>query len=61
MVEKEEGIVKIADNSFCKVVNKGTFKIKGKDGMVYVLTAVQYVQETQDNLISLGVLDELIQ
>jgi len=41
----------------CKVVGKGTIKIKTHDGIVRTLIGVRYVSELKQNLISLGTLE----
>lgn len=41
----------------CKVVGKGTIKIKTHDGVVRTLTSVRHVPELKRNLISLGTLE----
>ena len=58
LVAKEEGIVKIVDDSACEVIGTGTVKIIEKYGMLYALEAIQYILEARYNLIYIGVLNE---
>jgi len=44
-VVKEEGTVKMVDGSACKVIDTGTCKVKGKDGIMHALEVVRYVSE----------------
>jgi len=58
LVAKEEGIVKMVDDSTCEVNDTGTVKITRRDGIVRALEVVRYVPEARYNLISIRVLDE---
>ena len=58
MVEKENGTVKMVDDSAYEVIGTGTVKVTERDGTVHVLEAVRYVLEAHYNLISIRVLDE---
>jgi len=58
LVVKEEGIVKMVDDSACEVIGTGTVKVLERDRMVRTLEAVRYVPEIYYNLISIRVLDE---
>ena len=52
LATKEEEIVKMMDDSSCKVIGTGTVKIK-KNKMVHALEAVLYVPKVRYNLISI--------
>jgi len=58
LIVKEEGTVKMVDDSACKVICTGTVNVTKRDGMMCALKAVWYVPEERYNLISIGVLDE---
>ena len=51
------GLVLMGNNAACKVVGKGTVRIKMYDGIVRTLTDVRHVPDLKKNLISLGTLD----
>ena len=51
------GVVLMGNNAACKVVGKGTVRIKMYDGIVRTLTDVRHVPDLKKNLISLGTLD----
>jgi len=58
LVAKEEGTVKMVDDSACEVIGTWTIKVTERDGTMCALEAVQYIPEARYNLISIGVLDE---
>ena len=58
LVVKEEGTVKMVDDSACEVINTGIVNITWRDGTVHALKMVRYVPEARYNLISIRVLDE---
>jgi len=58
LVAKDEGIVKMMDDSTCEVIDTGTVKVTEKDGTLRALKAVRYVPEARYNLIFIRVLDE---
>ncbi|OIT31598.1 hypothetical protein A4A49_37150 [Nicotiana attenuata] len=49
----------MGNNVACKVIEKGTIRIKMHDGVVRTLTDVRYVPDLRKNLISLGALESL--
>ncbi|PHT53674.1 hypothetical protein CQW23_08136 [Capsicum baccatum] len=51
------GLVLMGNDAQCKVVGKGTIKIKTHDGVVRTLTSVRHVPDLKRNLISLGTLE----
>ena len=58
LVAKEEGIVKMVDDSACDAIGTRAVKVTERDEMVRALKAVRYVSEARYNLISIGVIDE---
>jgi len=58
LVAKEEGIIKMVDDSAREVIDTGTVKVTGRDEIVRALKAVRYVPEARYNLISIRVLNE---
>ena len=57
LVAKEEGTVKMVDDSVCEIIGTGKVNITDIGETMHALEAVQYVQEAPYNLISIGVLD----
>ena len=55
----EGGVVLMGNNAVCKVVGKGTIRIKMYDGIVRTLTNVRHVPDLKKNLISLGTLESI--
>ncbi|PHU29315.1 hypothetical protein BC332_01408 [Capsicum chinense] len=55
----EGGVVLVDNNVACKIVRKGTVRIKMHDGIVRTLRNVRCVPELKKNLISLGILESL--
>lgn len=51
------GNVLMGNNASCKVVGKGTIRIKTHDGVIRTLTGVRHIPELKRNLISLGSLE----
>ena len=45
------------NNAACKVIGKGTVRIKIYDGIIRTLTNVRHVLDLKNNLNSLGTLD----
>ena len=58
LVVKEKEIVKMVDDSACKVISTVTVKITHRDMTVCSLEAIRYVSEARYNLISIRVLHE---
>ena len=58
LLAKEEGIVKMMDDSACGVIGTRAVKVTERNGTVRVLKAIRYVPEARYNLISIRVLDE---
>ena len=48
----------MGNNASCKVVGRGTIKIKMYNSMIRTLTNVKHIPNLKKNLISLGALDE---
>jgi len=55
---REEGIVKMVDDSACEAIDTGTVKVTVRDGTLRALKAVRYVPKALYNLISIRVLNE---
>ncbi|KAF3662160.1 hypothetical protein T459_01046 [Capsicum annuum] len=55
----EGGVVLVGNNVACKIIRKGTVRIKIYDGIVRNLRNVRCVPELKKNLISLGTLKSL--
>ncbi|XP_075108699.1 uncharacterized protein LOC142180384 [Nicotiana tabacum] len=55
----EGGVILMGNNAACKVIGKGTVRIKMHDGVVRTLTDVRHVPDLKKNLISLGTLESL--
>ncbi|KAF3634744.1 hypothetical protein FXO38_24999 [Capsicum annuum] len=55
----EGGVVLVGNNIACKIIEKGTIRIKMHDGIIRTLRNVRYVHELKKNLISLGTLESL--
>jgi len=55
---KEEGTIKMVDDSACEVIGIGSINITRKDETMRALEAIRYVPEVRYNLISIKVLDE---
>ncbi|XP_070043019.1 uncharacterized mitochondrial protein AtMg00300-like [Nicotiana tomentosiformis] len=53
------GVVLMGNNAACKVIGKGTVRIKMHDSMVRTLTDVRHAPDLKKNLISLGTLESL--
>ena len=53
------GMVQMGNDATCLIIEIGTVKIKMFDGVVRVLSNVKHVPNLRNNLISLGVLDDL--
>ena len=51
------GLVLMGNDAQCKVVGKGTIKIKTHNGVVKTLTGVKHVPDLKRNLIYLGILE----
>ena len=49
----------MGNDAQCKVVGKGTVKIKTNDGVTRTLTGFRHVPDLKRNLISLGTLESL--
>ena len=58
LAAKEKAIIKIVNDSACKVISTETVKIIERDGMVHAVEVVWYVPKTRYNLISIRSLDE---
>ncbi|KAF3671488.1 hypothetical protein FXO37_08023 [Capsicum annuum] len=55
----EGGFVLVGNNVACKIIGKGTVRIKMQDGIVKTLINVRCVPELKKNLIYLGTLESL--
>ncbi|KAF3617853.1 hypothetical protein FXO38_33740 [Capsicum annuum] len=55
----EGGFVLVGNNVACKIIGKGTVRIKMQDGIVKTLRNVRCVPELKKNLIYLGTLESL--
>ena len=55
----DSGIVVMRNDACCKVVDRGTIRLKMFGGMVRELKDVKHVPELKRNLISLGMLDKM--
>lgn len=55
----DSGIIVIGNDACCKVVDRGTIKLKMFNGMVRKLKDVKHVPELKRNLISLGMLNKM--
>ena len=53
------GIVVMRNNACCKVIDRGTIRLKMFGGMVRELKDVKHVPKLKRNLISLGMLDKM--
>ena len=53
------GMVQMGNDASCSVIGIGIVKIKMFDRVVRVLSNVRHVPDLRNNLISLGVLDDL--
>ena len=57
LVAKEEGSVKMVDDSTCKVISTVTINVTCRDKTTHAMEAVRYIPEARYNLISIRLLD----
>ena len=60
LVAKKERAVKMMDDSTCEIIDIGTVNVTGIDGMVRALKVIRYVSEARYSLISIEVLDKML-
>ena len=53
------GIVVMGNDASCRVIGRGTIKLKMLDGTIRELTNVRHIPDLKRNLISLGMLDRM--